>query len=175
MKNKIIIIAVISCFNFSCYTAGYTVIASVKIPNAYFSQKEKVKLIMEKFKEDHLDLMVDSNFVNKYLNKTNHYYSLTEEEQVFKSQKPYPLYPVYNWANLHSWYMFTPDRKTIFVLGLYADGFAISEFFIYDSVNTKLTSDYTFYGNKKTYKILREQYLEKFNEELLPLLKPYFR
>lgn len=174
IKKSIVFIIICSFVNLSCYTSGYTVIASVKIPNAYFSQKERVKLIMEKFKEEHLDLMVDSNLVNKYFNKTIRYYSLIEDEQVFKSKKLYPLYPVYNSANLPSWYMFTPDKKTIFVLGLYADGFAISEFCVIDNKNNDSFNNYSLKAMKKQGKKLKKQYKEKFDKELLPLIKPYF-
>ncbi len=175
MKNTLIILVTFSCINVSCYTSGYTTVFKVRIPNVYSLEVGYIIPIMEKFKNDHIELMIDSTFANNYFKNTDFYFSVTEEQQVFQRNKIHPLYPVINWTNLYSWYMFTPDKTTIYKIGLFSSGFAVSEFFIYDSLNTKLTSDYTFYDNQKKYKILRKRYLEKFNEELLPLLKPYFR
>jgi len=154
MKYVIIVLLVTSCLNFSCYTAGYTVVSSVRIPNAYFSKEALVIPIMEKFKNEHIELMIDSNVAKKYF--PNYYSSAQSEQQILNCKKLYPFYPEINWAGLHSWTILTPDKTTIYELGLYADGFAISYFFIFNNETTTSYGGYKLADMKKEGKALKK-------------------
>jgi len=172
MRNSILILIYFSLLNFSCYTAGYTTISSIKIPSVSPAKIDSVIILMEKFKEEHPELMVDSNVVNTYLNKTNYYYDLIETEQIYSNKRLYPLYPIYNWDGLYSWYLFSPDKTSIYKIGLYANGFAISSILIFQDGKYKNHSKLN--QHEKDIKRVEIAYVKKFNNELLPLLRTYF-
>lgn len=120
--------------------------------------------------------MLDSAIVNRYFTKGS--FGAGDSISVFNSGKLYPLFPVLNWARLHSYYVKDPNTKLVYVLGLYYDGFAISDICFIDSANTRLDC-YNAYRiehmGKEAGKAFRQKNVSYFNEHILPVLKPYFQ
>lgn len=157
------------------FNSGYTVIAKVDIPYCHNKTKEQCKIIMADFGQKNPGYMLDSSMVNKYFTKG--YFGADDSAHVFYSGRLYPLFPVLNWARLHSYYIKAPKSNLVYVLGLYYDGFAISDICFMDSANTRLDcfNEYRIQSMGKDAGIeFRRKNMVHFNEHILPALKSYF-
>ena len=87
-----------------------------------------------------------------------------------------PIYPVKDFFGLSSWYIKSTNKDLVYVIGLYAGEMALSD--IYIIKNNKVDKRVTAYNlcslPSSERRRLRKYYIKRFEEEIIPLMKPYF-
>jgi uncharacterized protein YnzC (UPF0291/DUF896 family) len=155
------------------------------IKDGYFSSRKSDRTIdyiriLDKIGEDHPNLKIDSLQVNNYFKES--YFSLSEKKQIFDSGKPYPLHPLISCpfkdgVNCKSiWYLMSPNNDLIFEIGLFYQGFSLTHIHsVNDKFKTKSIGVYELCDMpRKERNILRKEYVKRFEEEILPIMQPYF-
>ena len=161
----------------SCYTAGWTTLGG-----NYFQNHSTDTLYyesgMNRFALAHPELMLDSAFVRKY----HKFQTPAKEEEAFSGKNLYPLYPYIIWPSLKTWFIKAPDGELIYHIGLFNCAFpntdhnscTFSMYGVYKITNDRIWTVDLKYDDRKLHKKQKEFYLNKFEAEVLPLMKPFF-
>lgn len=153
----------------SCYTAGYSVIKGGYLP--YYSYKDSVqyKKLMNDFGIEYANLKLDSlDLVIMYKN------TRLEGKDTLEKDPSY-WYPYVVWPGLHTWRIKSIDEKLIFTIGYYADGFALNSVCeMKNDIVIKCYGHYELKDLKRNGRILKKQFTQKFEKEIIPLMQPYF-
>lgn len=175
MKTKLqILIYTLILISFqSCYTVGYQTIGGNYFVN-YDKDTSYYYNALNNFAIAHPELMIDEF----------KFESLIEQENITSKNKLHPLYPLVGWANLHTWFIKSPNENLIYEIGLFNCGFdntkhnsctiSLHSIYNYNNINRIVYDGYSLSLSGQEGKALKKQLLHKFESEIVPLMKPYF-